>query len=55
MDFLHLAYMYHFDEGVRRELMARILLGKFGEPEDVADTEMITDHILLVDDGWTAQ
>ncbi len=44
--------------------MFEIPLGKFGEPEDVADavvflaseaSRMITGHILLVDDGWTAQ
>ncbi len=44
--------------------MFEIPLGKFGEPEDVADavvflaseaSKMITGHILLVDGGWTAR
>jgi NAD(P)-dependent dehydrogenase (short-subunit alcohol dehydrogenase family) len=52
------------DPEVRKELTARIPLGKFGEPEDVAGAviflasdaaKMITGHILLVDGGWTAQ
>jgi len=52
------------EESVRKELTAKIPLGKFGEPEDVAGAviflaseaaRMITGHILLVDGGWTAQ
>lgn len=52
------------DQKVRAELTAKIPLGRFGEPEDVAGaviflaseaSSMITGHILLVDGGWTAQ
>ena len=52
------------EESVRKELTAKIPLGKFGEPEDVAGaviflaseaSRMITGHVLLVDGGWTAQ
>jgi len=52
------------DQEVRAELTAKIPLGRFGEPEDVAGaviflaseaSSMITGHILLVDGGWTAQ
>ena len=52
------------EESVRRELTAKIPLGKFGEPEDVAGaviflasdaSRMVTGHVLLVDGGWTAQ
>lgn len=52
------------EESVRKELIAKIPIGKFGEPEDVAGaviflaseaSRMITGHILLVDGGWTAQ
>ncbi len=52
------------DPSLRAEMTARIPLGRFGEPEDVAGaviflaseaSAMITGHILLVDGGWTAQ
>lgn len=52
------------DQKVRAELTAKIPLGRFGEPEDVAGaviflaseaSSMITGHVLLVDGGWTAQ
>lgn len=52
------------DEDVRAEMTAKIPLGRFGEPEDVAGaviflaseaSAMVTGHILLVDGGWTAQ
>lgn len=52
------------DPNVRGELTAKIPLGKFGEPEDVAGaviylaseaSRMVTGHILLIDGGWTAQ
>lgn len=52
------------DKDVRAELTAKIPLGKFGEPEDVAGaviflaseaSAMVTGHVLLVDGGWTSQ
>ena len=52
------------DETFRRDLLARIPLGRVGEPGDVAGTivflaspaaAMITGATLLVDGGWTAR
>ena len=52
------------DEAFRRDLLARIPLGRVGEPGDVAGTivflaspaaAMITGATLLVDGGWTAR
>jgi NAD(P)-dependent dehydrogenase (short-subunit alcohol dehydrogenase family) len=52
------------DQDVRAEMTAKIPLGRFGEPEDVAGaviflaseaSSMITGHTLLVDGGWTSQ
>ena len=51
------------DEKMRADLLARIPLGRVGQPEDVvgsvvflasAAAAMITGHTLLVDGGWTA-
>jgi NAD(P)-dependent dehydrogenase (short-subunit alcohol dehydrogenase family) len=50
------------DEGVRRERLARIPLGRFGEPEDVVGAVLllagpagafVTGHTLVVDGGFT--
>ena len=52
------------DKDVRAEMTAKIPLGRFGEPEDVAGaviflaseaSGMVTGHVLLVDGGWTSQ
>jgi NAD(P)-dependent dehydrogenase (short-subunit alcohol dehydrogenase family) len=52
------------DEAFRRDLLARIPLGRVGEPGDVAGTVvflaspaagMVTGATLLVDGGWTAR
>jgi len=52
------------DEAFRRDLLARIPLGRVGEPGDVAGTvvflaspaaAMVTGATLLVDGGWTAR
>jgi NAD(P)-dependent dehydrogenase (short-subunit alcohol dehydrogenase family) len=52
------------DETFRRDLLARIPLGRVGEPDDVAGTvvflaspaaAMVTGATLLVDGGWTAR
>jgi len=52
------------DEAFRRDLLARIPLGRVGEPPDVAAAvvflcspaaSMITGSTLLIDGGWTAR
>jgi NAD(P)-dependent dehydrogenase (short-subunit alcohol dehydrogenase family) len=52
------------DETFRRDLLARIPLGRVGEPEDVAAAvvflcspaaSMITGATLMIDGGWTAR
>jgi NAD(P)-dependent dehydrogenase (short-subunit alcohol dehydrogenase family) len=52
------------DKDVRAEMTAKIPLGRFGEPEDVAGaviflaseaSAMVTGHVLLVDGGWTSR
>ena len=52
------------DEDFRRDLLARIPLGRVGEPPDVAAAvvflaspaaAMITGTTLLIDGGWTAR
>ncbi len=52
------------DESFRRELLARIPLGRVGEPPDVAAAvvflaspaaSMITGATLMIDGGWTAR
>ncbi len=52
------------DEAFRRDLLARIPLGRVGEPPDVAAavvflaspaSSMITGATLLIDGGWTAR
>lgn len=51
------------DEAFKQEVLGRIPLGRFGEPEDVAGavvylassaSDLVTGHTLLVDGGWTA-
>jgi 2-deoxy-D-gluconate 3-dehydrogenase len=51
------------DDEWRREVLARIPVGRFAEPRDVAHAvvylaspaaEMVTGHTLLVDGGWAA-
>jgi NAD(P)-dependent dehydrogenase (short-subunit alcohol dehydrogenase family) len=51
------------DPQARRQTLARIPLGRFGEPEDIAnaaaflasdETDYITGEILFVDGGWLA-
>jgi NAD(P)-dependent dehydrogenase (short-subunit alcohol dehydrogenase family) len=52
------------DEGFRKSVVARIPLGRVGEPMDVAGTvvylaspaaSLVTGTTILVDGGWTAQ
>jgi NAD(P)-dependent dehydrogenase (short-subunit alcohol dehydrogenase family) len=52
------------DETFRQELLARIPLGRVGEPADVAAAvvflaspaaSMITGATLMIDGGWTAR
>ncbi len=51
------------DPELRQDLLARIPLGRVGQPEDVAGAvvylaspaaDLVTGHTLLVDGGWTA-
>ena len=52
------------DEAARQNLMASMLLGRWGQPEDVAygalylasdESSFVTGSELVIDGGWTAQ